>query len=574
MANTPNYNLNKPLAGTKNYDVLLNQNFDIIDEEIKNRVNEIGVLSTLNTTNKTDLVSAINENVSQLAEIANAATIVIAASDSSDNMKKHANFVCDGVDDQVEINAAITMLTANGGKILLSDGTFNISASIEIQRSFVTLEGQNFGEASIVYDQEGFGTKLKGATGVNIVEIYAPSTASYRNRGIQIKNLQISGEARTDTSIGLHVWMNNPNLPASTDYLMISQIAVINCGTGIQLNNTDTTTITNSWVSECGESIIANSCAYTQINNCCIADCDSNGIIMLSAYSFLITHNIFARNTTSITVTSNSHDGNISGNIIEGAKSDSIYVDSSEGIIVSDNNISDGINGAGVAMGNGSNYGNIHHNKIKNCKYGIAIFGSIDNNFVNINNNTIYNNAQEGIYLSYLLNSKINENICYGNGKSENNMYDNIKLSGDSSNNSLHGNICRKGTNANLPAYGIDVSASTCNNNTIGENDISDGGIVGDFRDLGTGTYKTVKYTFQIPSNTTISAYNFWTTYTGITNIAVNSTVKVGHNLPSGLIVDARVNIGIVAIMVHNPTNADITLSQAYNIYCTVETSK
>ena len=50
------------------------------------------------------------------------ATFVVAASDSKN--KEKADYVCDGVDDQVEIQAAIDALPVSGGKISLSEGFF------------------------------------------------------------------------------------------------------------------------------------------------------------------------------------------------------------------------------------------------------------------------------------------------------------------------------------------------------------------------------------------------------------------------------------------------------------------
>lgn len=69
--NTINYNLIKPDSHSTGWDISINGDLDIIDTQIKNRANEIGILSNLNTTNKTDLVQAINENTSQLADIPN-----------------------------------------------------------------------------------------------------------------------------------------------------------------------------------------------------------------------------------------------------------------------------------------------------------------------------------------------------------------------------------------------------------------------------------------------------------------------------------------------------------------------
>ena len=51
------------------------------------------------------------------------------------------DYLCDGTDDQVEINAAIQALPSGGGEIVILDGTYNISATIRIDIDNVTLNG-------------------------------------------------------------------------------------------------------------------------------------------------------------------------------------------------------------------------------------------------------------------------------------------------------------------------------------------------------------------------------------------------------------------------------------------------
>jgi len=69
------------------------------------------------------------------------ATIFIAASDSSNKAKRNADYICDGVADEVEIKAAIDALPSTGGEIILLAGTFNIADDIVIDTNDVTLSG-------------------------------------------------------------------------------------------------------------------------------------------------------------------------------------------------------------------------------------------------------------------------------------------------------------------------------------------------------------------------------------------------------------------------------------------------
>jgi len=74
--------------------------------------------------------------------------IIVAASNASDASKKAAlasgGYVCDGTDDDVEIQAAIDALPAGGGKVTLSEGQYNISSSIILPDIYFLIEGQGW----------------------------------------------------------------------------------------------------------------------------------------------------------------------------------------------------------------------------------------------------------------------------------------------------------------------------------------------------------------------------------------------------------------------------------------------
>ena len=53
------------------------------------------------------------------------------------------DYLCDGTDDQVEINAAINALPAEGREIVLLDGIYNITDSIKINKANVSIVGNN-----------------------------------------------------------------------------------------------------------------------------------------------------------------------------------------------------------------------------------------------------------------------------------------------------------------------------------------------------------------------------------------------------------------------------------------------
>jgi len=87
------------------------------------------------------------------AESATGATLTVAASDSTDLSKNQADYVCDGVDDHVEIQQALAALP-EGGKVVLSEGTFNC-AGILVPAGGTTLSGQGPDATNLVFTRDG-----------------------------------------------------------------------------------------------------------------------------------------------------------------------------------------------------------------------------------------------------------------------------------------------------------------------------------------------------------------------------------------------------------------------------------
>jgi hypothetical protein len=120
------------------------------------------------------------------------ATFVVAASDSLN--KEKADYVCDGTDDQVEIQAVIDALPAGGGRVLLLEGTFEISNYIDLAGlNNVTLEGQGCG--TIIHNNNIVGHNAIQAINDNTI---TPSSVRY----LTVKNLMVKGNASSGD--GLH----------------------------------------------------------------------------------------------------------------------------------------------------------------------------------------------------------------------------------------------------------------------------------------------------------------------------------------------------------------------------------
>ena len=126
--------------------------------------------------------------------------IFVAANDALDNEKEMADYTCDGTDDDVQILAAISLLPASGGKVLLSEGTFNISAPIVLNQSNILLEGN--GNSSKLF--------LSNATNVNVINL-GDGTGSVT--GMIVRNLYIDGNManQTTTCYGIYLFADADN---------------------------------------------------------------------------------------------------------------------------------------------------------------------------------------------------------------------------------------------------------------------------------------------------------------------------------------------------------------------------
>ena len=83
-----------------------------------------------------------------LSDFASGATIKIAASNASAKSKASADYVCSGVNDEVELNAAVQALPVGGGSIELSEGTFYLGNQWILDIAETWVRGQ--GKATVV----------------------------------------------------------------------------------------------------------------------------------------------------------------------------------------------------------------------------------------------------------------------------------------------------------------------------------------------------------------------------------------------------------------------------------------
>lgn len=87
-------------------------------------------------------------------------TVTVAASDASADSRKGADFLCDGTNDEVQIQSAIDNLPGVGGSVILSEGKFSIgTVGITMEQNNTKLLGQGQG-VTIIEAASGLGAGI------------------------------------------------------------------------------------------------------------------------------------------------------------------------------------------------------------------------------------------------------------------------------------------------------------------------------------------------------------------------------------------------------------------------------
>ena len=329
----------------------------------------IGSLSSLLTTAKTNIVAAINEVfnkaedvednlVTHKAEIATSTQLGHVkvgqnlAIDSDGTLhaqasggKKVARFVigtstagwtlencdylCDGTNDQEEIIQALNALPATGGEVVILDGTYNITASINIPKDNVSIRGS--GNATTLKRMYNSTNTDSGSTASGLITLNEKSgckiqglqidgnkttyTAIY-NYGINLyssSNNTITGNTCNNNNYGIHIYSssNDNTITGNTcnnNYGIYLYSSSNNTITGNTCNNNDYIGI-NLYSSSNNNTITGNTCnnndyiginLYSSSNNTITGNtCNNNdyGIRLYSSSNNTVTGNTYIRGT-------------------------------------------------------------------------------------------------------------------------------------------------------------------------------------------------------------------------------------------------------------------------------------
>ena len=318
--------------------------------------------------------------------------------------EKDCDYLCDGTNDQIEINNAINALPTTGGEIVILDGTYNITAKINVTKNNVSIRGN--GNATILKRM------YNNSTSEGIITLTSVS-------GCKIADLQVDGNKTS--------YSNNNNY-------------------GIFLEFTSNNTITGNTYNNNNYGIYSyGSSSNTITSNTCNNNSNYGIYLYNSSNSNTVTGNACNdNNNTGIYLVYSSNNNTVTGNTCYNNNFGSgIRLSESSNNTVTGNTCNNSYYGTGINISN-SNDNTIISNICNNNKEkGINLEGSSNNT---VTGNTCNNNNASGILLEDSSNNTVTGNTCIrGTGLTTDYAYshDTIRLNyTDNNYNLISNNNC------------------------------------------------------------------------------------------------------------------------------------
>ena len=339
--------------------------------------------------------------------------------------EKDCDYLCDGTNDQEEIIQALNALPATGGEIVILDGTYNITASINIPKDNVSIRGN--GNATILKRMYNSTNTDSGPTARGLITLNGKS-------GCKIQGLQIDGNKATYT--------------ASYNYGIFLYSSSDNTVTGITCNNNNYGIYLDE--SNNDNTVTGNTCNNNGDNGICLYSSNNNNTI---------TGNTCNNNGSGICLYSSNNDNTVTGNTCNN-NGNGIYLSSSSNNTVTGNTCNN--NYSGIYLDSSSNNNTVTGNTCNNNGDGIYLDES--NNDNTVTGNTCNNNGDNGICLYLSSNNTVTDNTC------NNNSYYGIYLDESNNDNTVTGNTCNNNSRSGICLYSSNnnntITGNTCNNNS------------------------------------------------------------------------------------------------------------
>lgn len=227
------------------------------------------------------------------------------------------------------IQAAIDALPIGGGKVILPAGTYNVTATINITKSNITLEG--VGEATILYLADGANQD---------VLVAGDGTNTYT--GIKIANLKIDcNQTNQTTNYHRTIWFSKIN------YSMITNVFATNGKDyNVHIQSSNYNKIINNIISATSGTqhalwLSSGSQNNVVTGNSVFSNSSSYGISLANAYYNQITDNVVFSNSNSGIYLGSSTNNNVSSNSVYSNGRHGISLATSSYNTISANNLKD-----------------------------------------------------------------------------------------------------------------------------------------------------------------------------------------------------------------------------------------
>jgi len=213
------------------------------------------------TSTQLSYLSGVSKNIqNQLNSKKRAVTLAIGAS-ASGHTAADVDYLCDGTDDQEQINAAIAALPSCGGKVVLLEGTYNLSNSIDIKKDNVTIEGMGIGATKLQVAENAIVNFI--IRSLNPHSIFRDFSVENMEPELMTQGILFANNASHGLAENVDIYGFKTGIRAVVNggYIMINKARVTSCETGIE-------------VSKYGSSV----------TNCIITDISGTGIIILGTH--------------------------------------------------------------------------------------------------------------------------------------------------------------------------------------------------------------------------------------------------------------------------------------------------
>lgn len=240
-------------------------------------------------------------------------TTITVSSSTSKHMLT-ADYYCNGTNDQTVIQQAIDALPSTGGKIVLLEGTYNISGTITIyNKKNVTLQGlgRNVIFSATTSTSALYMIKVRSAIGVNIFDIDIDYTNNTSGDGTAIQlyttNHTVIERVKIQNSKGNGIeWFNS-------NYTRFSDISFINVRQCVWDRGSNHSSIFSRIVIDTATNgiVLASSSTLNKICDCIVRTATDNGIKSDAAYTMINDNIVYG---CGVGITANGNCSTVSGN--------------------------------------------------------------------------------------------------------------------------------------------------------------------------------------------------------------------------------------------------------------------